>query len=74
MLSRLMESKVSLVLLKFLQSINLKKTTIYISDKSNFKKLISLLIKIVVIIFNIIINIIIVENSNKKKAFYNWMV
>jgi hypothetical protein len=65
MLSRLMESKASLILLKFLQSINMKKT-IYISDKSNFKKLISLLMKIVIIIFNIIINIIVIENSNEK--------
>ena len=73
MLSRLMESKVSLVLLKFLQNINMKKTTwiqtIYISDKSNFKKLISLLMKIVTIIFNIIINIIVIENSNEKELF-----
>jgi len=36
------------------------------SDKSNFKKLISLLIKIVIIIFNIIFNIIVIENSNEK--------
>jgi len=73
MLSKLMESKTSLVLLKFLQSINMKKTTwiltIYISDKSNFKKLISLLMKIEIIIFNIIINIIVIENSNEKKSF-----
>ena len=41
----------------------------YISDKSNFKKLISLLMKIVIIIFNIIINIIIIENSNEKELF-----
>jgi hypothetical protein len=41
----------------------------YINDKSNFKKLISLLMKIVIIIFNIIINIIIIENSNEKKLF-----
>jgi len=78
MLARLMESKASLVLLKFLQSINMKKTTwiytIYISDKSNFKKLISLLMKIVIIIFNIIINIIVIENSNEKELFYNWVV
>jgi len=46
---------------------------IYISDKSNFKKLISLLIKIVIIIFNIIINIIVIEN-NKKKASYTRVV
>ena len=68
MLSRLMESKASLILLKFLQSINMKKT-IYISDKSNFKKLISLLMKIVIIIFNIIINIIAIENTNEKELF-----
>jgi hypothetical protein len=43
-----------------------------ISDKSNFKKLISLLMKIVIIIFNIIINIIVIENSNKKKFIYGW--
>jgi hypothetical protein len=43
---------------------------IYISDKSNFKKLISLLIKIVIIIFNIIINIIVIENNNKKSFLY----
>jgi hypothetical protein len=70
MLSRL---KASLGLLKFLQSINMKKTTwiqtLYISDKSNFKKLISLLMKIVIIIFNIIINIIVIENSNEKEHF-----
>ena len=77
MLSRLMESKASLVLLKFIQSINMKKTTliytIYISDKSNFKKLISLLMKIVIIIFSIIINIIVIENSNKKYLFiFGW--
>jgi hypothetical protein len=42
---------------------------IYISDKSNFKKLISLLMKLVIIIFNIIINIIIIENSNEKEIF-----
>jgi hypothetical protein len=70
MLSRL---KASLGLLKFLQSINMKKTTwiqtLYISDKSNFKKLISLLMKIVIIIFNIIINIIVIENSNEKEPF-----
>jgi hypothetical protein len=42
--------------------------------KSNFKKLISLLIKIIIIIFNIIINIIVVENNNKKELFYNWIV
>jgi hypothetical protein len=42
---------------------------IYISDKSNFKKLISLLMKIVIIIFNIIINIIVIENSNEKELF-----
>jgi hypothetical protein len=36
------------------------------SDKSNFKKLISLLMKIVIIIFNIIFNIIVIENSNEK--------
>jgi hypothetical protein len=47
---------------------------IYISDKSNFKKLISLLMKIVIIIFNIIINIIIIENSNEKEIFYTWVV
>ena len=73
MLLRPMGSKVSIVLLKFLQSINMKKTiwilTIYISDKSNFKKLISLLMKIVIIIFNIIINIIVIENNNEKKLF-----
>jgi hypothetical protein len=40
-----------------------------ISDKSNFKKLISLLMKIVIIIFNIIINIIVIENSNEKEFF-----
>ena len=43
---------------------------IYISDKSNFKKLISLLMKIVIIIFNIIINIIVIENSNEKDFLY----
>jgi hypothetical protein len=43
---------------------------IYISDKSNFKKLISLLIKIVIIIFNIIINIIVIENNKKKSFLY----
>jgi hypothetical protein len=43
--------------------------TIYINDKSNFKKLISLLMKIVIIIFNIIINIIVIENSNEKEFF-----
>ena len=73
MLSRLIKSKASLVLLKFLQSINMKKIiwieTIYISDKSNFKKLISLLMKIVIIIFNIIINIIVIENSIEKELF-----
>jgi hypothetical protein len=74
MLSRLMKSKASIVLLKFLQSINIKKNNmninhIYISDKSNFKKLISLLMKIVIIIFNIIINIIVIENSNEKELF-----
>ena len=42
---------------------------IYIIDKSNFKKLISLLMKIVIIIFNIIINIIVIENSNEKEFF-----
>jgi hypothetical protein len=41
----------------------------HISDKSNFKKLITLLMKIVIIIFNIIINIIVIENSNKKEPF-----
>jgi hypothetical protein len=45
-----MRSKISFILLKFLQSINLKKKheykTIYINDKSNFKKLILLLMKI----------------------------
>jgi hypothetical protein len=41
----------------------------HISDKSNFKKLISLLMKIVIIIFNIIINIIVIENSNEKEPF-----
>jgi hypothetical protein len=30
--------------------------------------------KIVIIIFNIIINIIVIENSNEKGAFYNWVV
>jgi hypothetical protein len=30
--------------------------------------------KIVIIIFNIIINIIVIENSNEKEFFYNWMV
>jgi hypothetical protein len=74
MLSRLMKSKASIVLLKFLQSINIKKNNmninhIYISDKSNFKKLISLLMKIVIIIFNIIINIIVIENCNEKELF-----
>jgi len=73
-LSRLMRSKTFFILLKFLQSINMKKKNtninhIYISDKSNFKKLISLLMKIVIIIFNIIINIIVIENSNEKEAF-----
>ena len=62
-----MEFKLYIVLLKFLQNINMKKKiyTIYISDKSNFKKLISLLMKIVIIIFNIIA----IENSNEKKLF-----
>jgi len=74
MLSMLMESKASFVLFKFLQSINMKKNNmninhIYISDKSNFKKLISLLMKIVIIIFNIIINIIVIENCNEKELF-----
>jgi len=69
-----MKSKASIVLLKFLQSINIKKNNmninhIYISDKSNFKKLISLLMKIVIIIFNIIINIIVIENCNEKELF-----
>ena len=41
----------------------------YISDKSNFKKLISLLMKIVIIIFNIIINIIVIEYSNENELF-----
>jgi len=77
MLLRLMGSKTSLVLLKFLQSINMKKNNmninhIYISDKSNFKKLISLLIKTVIIIFNIIINTIVIENSNEKELFMLW--
>jgi len=76
MLLRLMGSKTSLVLLKFLQSINMKKNNMninhkYISDKSNFKKLISLLIK-TVIIFNIIINTIVIENSNEKELFMLW--
>jgi len=39
---------------------------IYINDKFNFRKIISLLMKIVIIIFNIIINIIVIENSNEK--------
>ena len=39
------------------------------SDKFNFKKLISLLMKIVIIIFNTIINIIVIENSNEKEPF-----
>jgi hypothetical protein len=30
--------------------------------------------KIVIIIFNIIINIIIIENSNEKELFYNWVI
>jgi len=30
--------------------------------------------KIVIIIFNIIINIIVIENSNEKELFYNWVV
>jgi hypothetical protein len=31
--------------------------------------------KIVIIIFNIIIiNIIVIENSNEKEFFYNWMI
>jgi hypothetical protein len=83
MLSRLIGSKAFLILLKFLQSLNLKKTTwiytIYISDKFNFKKLILLLMKIVIIIFNIIINIIVIKNSNEKELFilgwfneFNW--
>ena len=42
---------------------------IYISDKFNFKKLISLLMKIIIVIFNIIINIIVIENSNEKEIF-----
>ena len=46
----------------------------FISDKSNFKKLILLLMKIVIIMFNIIINFIIIENNNEKKLFYTWMV
>jgi hypothetical protein len=41
----------------------------YISDKFNFTKLISLLMKIVIIIFNIIINIIVIENSNENELF-----
>jgi hypothetical protein len=39
------------------------------SDKSNCKKLISLLMKIVIIILNIIINIIVIENSNENELF-----
>ena len=65
-----MRSKTFLILLKFLQSINMKKKheykTIYTSDKSNFKKLISFLIKIVIIFFNIIV----IENSNEFFFLY----
>ena len=39
---------------------------IYISDKSNFKKLIPLLMKIVIIIFNIIISILLLKIVMKK--------
>jgi hypothetical protein len=51
---------------------NMNINHIYISDKSNFKKLISLLIKTVIIIFNIIINTIVIENSNEKELFMLW--
>jgi len=44
---------------------------IYISDKSNFKKLISLLMKIVIIIFNIIINIIVIEKEIFILGWFN---
>jgi hypothetical protein len=30
--------------------------------------------KIVIIIFNIFINIIVIENSNEKEPFYNWVI
>jgi type III secretory pathway component EscU len=70
MLSRLMRSKSSLILLKFLQSINIKKKHEYkpyiLVINLILKKLISLLMKIIIIIFNIIINIIVIENSNEK--------
>jgi hypothetical protein len=63
MLSRLMKSKTSYVLFKFLQSTNIKGNNINInyniSDKFNFLKIITILIKIVTIIFYIIINMII---------------
>ena len=79
MLSRLMKSKASLVLLKFLQSINMKKNNMNINHiyilviNLILKKLISLLMKIVIIIFNIIINIIVTENSNEKELFiFEW--
>jgi hypothetical protein len=73
MLLRLIESKASLILLKFLQSINMKKNNMNIKYKPYIlvinlilKKLISLLMKIIIIIFNIIINIIVIKNSNEK--------
>ena len=70
-----MKFKASLILLKFLQNINMKKNNMNINyNKSNFKKLISLLMKIVIINFNIIINIIVIENSNEKEFFYNRVV
>jgi len=63
MLSRLMKSKTSYVLFKFLQNTNIKGNNINInyniSDKFNFLKIITILIKIVTIIFYIIINMII---------------
>jgi type III secretory pathway component EscU len=66
-----MGSKASIVLLKFLQSINIKKQHKYkpyiLVINLILKKLISLLMKIVILIFNIIINIIVIENSNEKK-------
>ena len=76
MLSKLMEFKASIVLLKFLKKINMKKQQheykpyILVINLLFFKKLISLLMKIVIIIFNIIINIIVIENSNEKELLY----
>ena len=50
---------------------NMNINHIYISDKSNFKKLISLLMKIVIIIFNIIINIIVIEKELFILGWFN---